>query len=117
MQKSSPPFREACFLHCPLHGIRTSGRKANSEFIPSAAREILAGGVMKLWYVYIVGKSDGMYVGMTSDLQNRLRQHGWPALLFFEYFENKERALSREREIKGWSYRKKRDLIIMFSQQ
>ena len=104
-------------MHCPLHGIRTFGRKASSEFTPSAARGILPGGVMNHWYVYIVNKNDKMYVGMTSDLQNRLRQHGWPALLFFEFFENKERALSREREIKGWSSRKKWDLIKGSSQQ
>jgi len=72
---------------------------------------------MNHWYVYIVNKNGKMYVGMTSDLQNRLRQHDWPALLFSENFENKERALSREREIKGWSSRKKWDLIKGFSQQ
>ena len=72
---------------------------------------------MKRWYVYIINKNSSMYVGMTSDIQNRLRQHDWPELLFYEYFENKERALRREREIKGWSIRRKRDLILKFSQQ
>ena len=72
---------------------------------------------MKHWYVYIVGKRDGIYVGMTSDLQNRLRQHSWPNLLFLENFENKDRAARREQQIKGWSARKKLDLIKEYSQQ
>ncbi len=37
---------------------------------------------MKRWYVYIINKNSSMYVGMTSDIQNRLRQHDWPELLF-----------------------------------
>ena len=73
-------------MQSPSYWIRTSGRKANSEFAPShvegVTRGILPGDIMKYWYVYIVGKDDGMYVGMTSDLQNRLRQHSWPDLLF-----------------------------------
>ena len=109
------------FLHSSLHGIRTSDRKVNSELVPRGSegvpREVLPGSVMKRWYVYIVRKSNGMYVGMTSDLQNRLRQHGWPVLLFFEKFENKDRASRREQEIKDWSSRKKRDLIIGSSRQ
>jgi predicted GIY-YIG superfamily endonuclease len=71
---------------------------------------------MKYWYVYIVEKRKSLYVGMTSDIQNRLRQHGWPVLLFFEKFEDKDRALRREIEIKGWSACKKRDLIKEYSQ-
>ena len=109
------------FLHSLLHGIRTSDRKVNCELVPRGSegvpREVLPGRLMRHWYVYIVGKDNGMYVGMTSDLQNRLRQHGWPDLLFFEIFENKEPALGREKEIKGWSSRKKRELIKESSQQ
>jgi predicted GIY-YIG superfamily endonuclease len=52
-----------------------------------------------------------MYIGMTSDLQNRLKQHGWPALLLWETFDNREQASKREREIKGWSIQKKKALI------
>ncbi len=77
----------------------------------------MPGDIMKYWYVYIVGKDSGMYVGMTSDIQNRLRQHDWPELLFLEPFENKELALKREREIKSWSSHKKRALIVGSLQQ
>jgi predicted GIY-YIG superfamily endonuclease len=66
---------------------------------------------MKRWYVYIVTKNSGMYVGMTSDIQNRLRQHGWPKLEHLEVFQDSNQALQREKEIKGWSSMKKRDLI------
>jgi predicted GIY-YIG superfamily endonuclease len=69
------------------------------------------------WVVYIIYKSNQIYVGMTSDLQNRLRQHGWPDLLHVEFFTSKECASQREIEIKRWSNQKKRDIINAFSQQ
>jgi len=28
------------------------------------------------WWVYIVEKKIGLYVGITTDLENRMRQHG-----------------------------------------
>ncbi|MDF1527399.1 MAG: hypothetical protein RRA15_13700 [bacterium] len=116
-------------MHRLLCWIRASGRKASGEFVlrnrnsgdegnPACPEPVEGpGDIMKDCYVYIVGKDDGMYVGMTSDLQNRLRQHSLPDLLFLENFENKERAVRREQQIKGWSVRKKLDLIKEYSQQ
>ena len=39
---------------------------------------------MDNWWVYIVEKKTGLYVGVTTDLQNRMRQHGQPAPLYYE---------------------------------
>ena len=67
---------------------------------------------MKQYYVYIMtNRSRTLYTGMTNDLQNRLGQHDWPELLLWEMFDTKEQASMREKEIKGWSIRKKQDLI------
>jgi len=52
-----------------------------------------------------------MYVGITTDLDNRLRQHGNPELLHKEGPRTKERAVRRERQIKGWKRDKKLRLI------
>lgn len=68
-----------------------------------------------MWYLYIIKKSGKFYTGITSNLQNRLRQHGNPQLLYRETFENKFNAAKREKEIKGWSRHKKDQLIAKFS--
>ncbi len=39
---------------------------------------------MDNWWVYIVEKKTGLYVGITTDLENRMRQHGQPAPLYYE---------------------------------
>jgi len=36
------------------------------------------------WWVYIIDKNGKMYVGITTDLTNRLKQHGNPELLYKE---------------------------------
>ncbi|MHA2219983.1 MAG: GIY-YIG nuclease family protein [Candidatus Hodarchaeales archaeon] len=64
-----------------------------------------------MWYLYIIEKHSKYYTGITSDLQNRLRQHGNPPILYHEALDNKFQAAKREREIKGWFRRKKEDLI------
>ena len=66
---------------------------------------------MDNWWVYIVEKKTGLYVGITTDLQNRMRQHGQPTPLYCEGPVSKADALKRERTLKGWSRRKKLDLI------
>ncbi len=57
----------------------------------------LCGGFMDNWWVYIVEKKTGLYVGITTDLENRTRQHGQPAPLFYEGPISKSDALKRER--------------------
>ena len=66
---------------------------------------------MDNWWVYIVEKKTGLYVGITTDLENRMRQHGQPAPLYHEGPIPKADVLKRERMLKGWSRKKKLDLI------
>jgi len=66
---------------------------------------------MDNWWVYIVEKKTGLYVGITTDLENRMRQHGQPAPLYYEGPVSKSDALKRERTLKGWSRKKKLELI------
>ena len=61
---------------------------------------------MDNWWVYIVEKKTGLYVGITTDLENRMRQHGQPAPLYHEGPIPKADALKRERTLKGWSRKK-----------
>jgi predicted GIY-YIG superfamily endonuclease len=64
-----------------------------------------------MWHLYIIKQTEKFYTGITTDLKNRLHQHGNPPLLYKEPFPNKHLAAQRERQIKGWSKEKKQDLI------
>ena len=66
---------------------------------------------MDNWWVYIVEKKTGLYVGITTDLENRMRQHGRSIPLYYEGPIPKADALRRERTLKGWSKKKKLALI------
>ena len=66
------------------------------------------------WFVYIVDKAGRYYVGVTTDLDNRLRQHGRPPLLYVEGPLARDEAIQREKELKGWSREKKSALIDQF---
>jgi len=68
-----------------------------------------------MWHLYIIEKSDKYYTGITTDLKNRLRQHGNPPLLDKETFPDKHQAAKREKQIKGFSRAKKGNLIAKFS--
>ncbi len=52
-----------------------------------------------------------LYIGITTDLANRLKQHGNPKLLYKEGPLTREQAVVRERQIKGWRREKKLELI------
>jgi hypothetical protein len=58
------------------------------ELVLSETKEVLPvasffyGGLMNNWWVYIVEKKMGLYVGITTDLENRMRQHGQPTPLY-----------------------------------
>ena len=64
-----------------------------------------------MWHLYIIKEREKFYTPITTDLKNRLHQHGNPPLLYKEPFQNKHQAAQRERQIKGFSYAKKQDLI------
>ena len=66
---------------------------------------------MSDWYVYIIDKAEKLYVGVTTDLENRMRQHGVTRPLYFEGPLSKAEALNRERNLKGWRREKKLALI------
>ena len=52
-----------------------------------------------------------MYTGITTDLGDRMRQHGEVKLLFTEKYQDKRDAAKREREIKDWKRAKKEALV------
>jgi len=66
---------------------------------------------LNIWWVYIIEKKGKFYVGITTDLVNRMRQHGNPPLLYKEGPMTKNEAVSRERTLKGWTRKKKLALI------
>ena len=72
---------------------------------------------MNNWFIYIVEKKEKLYVGVTTDLDNRMRQHRQAAPLHHEGPMSKDDALKRERTLKGWSRKKKLKLITQASSQ
>ena len=76
------------------------------------------------YFVYILGNGKGtLYIGVTNNLARRLYEHktkqvpGFTAkyavdqLLFAESFGNVHDALAAEKQIKGWTRKKKLELI------
>lgn len=59
----------------------------------------------------MVDKQGRFYVGITTDLKNRLRQHADAELLYKEGPLRMADAAARERQIKGWSRQKKLTLV------
>jgi len=84
--------------------------------------------MMKSGYMYILLCADGTYyTGSTTDMELRLQQHqnGEGAnftskrlpveLLYFEFFQNVAEAFYREKQVQGWSRKKKEALMSGFS--
>ncbi len=80
--------------------------------------------VIKLNYVYILKcKDDSLYTGWTNDLKNRIKAHnngtgakytrgrGPVKLVYYEEFEEKREAQSREYKIKKLTKKQKLELI------
>ena len=81
---------------------------------------------MKLYYVYLLNcKDDSFYVGMTSNLEERLLQHNtgkFPdaytfnrrpvELMWAQQFIDPNTASELEKKLKGWSRKKKSALIL-----
>jgi putative endonuclease len=80
------------------------------------------------YFIYITTNSykSVLYTGVTNDLKRRMYEHYLDAtgskihfagkcncynLIYFERFQYIEHAIDREKEIKGWSRKKKIDLI------
>ena len=80
---------------------------------------------MNNYCVYILKCSDGSYyTGVTNDVERRFYEHSNESkptsytftrrplqLVFTEYFQNIHDAISFEKQVKGWS-RKKKEAII-----
>lgn len=80
---------------------------------------------MKTYYVYIVKCSDNSYyTGMTNNLTRRIDEHNEGnnpesytytrrpvKLVFYSEFNEVEQAIAFEKQVKGWS-RKKKEAII-----
>ncbi len=77
------------------------------------------------YFVYILKCSDGSYyTGITDNLERRLWEHNYYddktvytyarrplELKYFERFQNVLSAIAREKQIKGWSRKKKEALF------
>ena len=80
---------------------------------------------MTRYYVYILTSKENtaLYIGVTNDLRRRLIEHkneladGFTKryhlhkLVYYEEFSEINDAISREKQLKGWSRRKKNALI------
>jgi putative endonuclease len=83
------------------------------------------------FYVYIVTnvRNNLLYTGVTNNLYERIMEHYTKRenssvftskyncyyLLFYESFDYINNAIGREKEIKGWSRKKKLELIKSFN--
>jgi putative endonuclease len=85
---------------------------------------------LKQYFVYIMTNRSGtLYIGFTSDLPQRVAQHrsGEPAgftsryridrLVYYEVTDDVRVALAREKQLKGWSRKKKFALIAAMNPQ
>ena len=94
--------------------------------IASTAKQSYNDPIMnKQFYVYIITNQNNnvLYTGVTNDIQKRIFQHkqklvhGFTSkynlnkLAYYEIFDNPYNAISREKQIKAGSRKKKIDLI------
>ena len=81
--------------------------------------------IAKGGYIYIISNKNRnvLYIGVTSDLYNRITQHksgegsaftkkyNCTDLLYYEFFESIVAAIEREKELKKWNRSWKDELI------
>jgi putative endonuclease len=80
------------------------------------------------YWVYIVSSNSGtLYIGVTDNLTRRMLEHksgtieGFASkyhchrLVYYESFDNILKAISREKQLKGWRRSKKLALIESFN--
>jgi len=79
-----------------------------------------------MYYVYILTNWNHkvMYIGVTNNLYKRIYQHknklidgftkkyNVTKLVYYELTEDVKSAISREKQLKGWSRKKKNSLVI-----
>jgi len=82
------------------------------------------------YFVYILTNTNKtvLYTGVTNDLQRRVNEHvnatdpksftskyNCTYLVYYERFQRIEHAIEQEKRIKGWSRKKKENLITDFN--
>ncbi|OGE62560.1 endonuclease [Candidatus Daviesbacteria bacterium RIFCSPLOWO2_01_FULL_41_32] len=76
------------------------------------------------YYVYILtNRSNTLYIGVTNDLERRISEHSFKTisdftsrynlnkLIYYQEFTNINDAIAAEKKIKGWTRKKKMELI------
>ena len=122
----------------PASTVRREGRPENlpypyrlKVFYPSYRRKPVSSDfglkyfMPKKGYLYILAsrRNGTLYVGVTSDLAKRIKEHrlkmvdgftkryGITKLVYFEMFEDIKDAIARERQVKEWRREWKTELI------
>src|SRR4029077_6404857 len=83
-------------------------------------------GPETVWFCYMLRCSDGsFYVGIAIDVEDRVKRHNWGVgtnctakrrpvkLIWQERCRSSEAARAREKEIKGWSRKKKIERLLL----
>ncbi len=83
---------------------------------------------MRSYFVYLMmGNSNTLYTGVTNNLERRVYEHkhdlirGFTRryrlhhLVYFEETSDVNEAIAREKQIKGWTRKKKIDLINLMN--
>ena len=77
----------------------------------------------QFWVDIVASRSGTLHIGMTNDLDRRMHEHksgefegfarkyGCDRLVYYEKFDNVLKAISREKQLKGWRRSKKTALI------
>ena len=107
--------------HCrPVRTTVKNGNRPNNSTNPQKGSQD-----MKQYYVYLLTNKGNtvLYTGMTNDLQRRLyehregpvesftKQYHVHKLVYFETTPDVRTAIEREKQIKGWS-RKRKDALV-----
>ena len=80
------------------------------------------------FYIYIIASDSGtLYIGVTRSLKKRIWEHkqklvdgftkkyNCHKLIYYEHYTEVYSAISREKQLKNWSRKKKEDLIKTFN--
>ncbi len=81
----------------------------------------------KYWTYIVASKTGTLYIGMTNNLERRIKEHkdgsyqgfagkyGCNRLVYWEGFDDVRKAIDREKELKGWLRARKIGLIESFN--
>jgi putative endonuclease len=77
----------------------------------------------KFWVYMVASQTGTLYIGMTNNIERRVSEHksgefegfareyGCNRLVYYESFNEVQKAIYREKQLKGWVRRKKIALI------